>query len=465
MNLNQVKSIPKWTQSPSSPIFCSEVSMQLDLGTSEVQLQQQVHHLQIQLELERQEHTKNLQQIQKFQALLQYITEQIRDSLDDRKLLTIITQELVDLLALNRCQIELYNLCLTSATVTYEYSYSLPHCQGLTREIADFPQIYQSLLQRQIWQSVEIMPGYHSSLQLVSQLACPIFDNQEVLGNIWLIRETEASFGELEIYFLQQIANKCAIAIRQSQLYAKTKSQAKEIQKKELHKYEFIKHLAQELRTPITNISLAIQTLESLVTPVGILDPEIVSQLLQILHNECGRENKLLKDILAFTYLKNHPEPPTLITIDFANWLSPIVESFRDVTSCQQQHLHLDIQTEIPAISTDITELEQIITLLLNQACQCTPPGKSITVTAGLNADTVELKVSISGVEIPHHELLQVFQPFYRIPKYSSWQAQNTGLELILVKTMVQHLNGSIHVCSANSQVTFIMQFPLRPVF
>ncbi|OBQ10943.1 HAMP domain-containing sensor histidine kinase [Anabaena sp. AL09] len=153
------------------------------------------------------------------------------------------------------------------------------------------------------------------------------------------------------------------------------------------------------------------------------------------------------------------------ITIDFPTWLSPIIESFRDVTNCQQQQLHLDISTEIPPFSTDITDLEKIITLLLNQACQCAPAGESITVTADLNAATVELKISISGVEIPHHELSQVFQPFYRIPKHSSWQAQNTGLELILVETMVQRLHGLIHVASANNRITFIMQFPLRLVF
>jgi signal transduction histidine kinase len=465
MNLNQVQSIPKWTQLPSPPIFCSEVSMQLGVDTEETQLQQQVQYLQIQLELERQEYSKKLQQIQNFQLLLQHITEQIRDSVDDRKLLTIITQELVDLLQLNRCQIELYNPCLTTATVTYEYSSILPNFQGLTRAIAEFPQIYQSLLQKQIWQSVEILPGHYSNLQLMSQLACPIFDNQVILGNIWLIRQTEAKFGELEIYFLQQIANKCAIAIHQSQLRAKTKSQVKEIEKQERHKNEFLKHLSQELRTPITNISLAVQTLESLMTPAGILDPEIVSQLLQILHNECGRENKLLNDLLRLAYLKTHLEPPTLITIDISIWLSPIVESFRDVTNCQQQYLHLDMQTGIPPISTDITDLEQIMTLLLNQACQCTPPGKSITVSAGLNADTVELTVGIAGVDIPHHELSQVFQPFYHIPKHSSWQAKNTGLELMLVKTMVQRLCGLIHITSANSQTTFIMEFPLHPVF
>ena len=162
MNLNQVKSIPKWTQLPSPSIFCAEVSMQLSIDTSVAQLQQQVEYLQIQLESERQEHLQEIQQIQKFQTLLQHITEHIRDSLDDRKILTIITQELVDLLQLNRCQIELYNPCLTYATVTYEYSASLPYFQNLTTKIADFPRIYQSLLQKQIWQSIEIVPGHYS---------------------------------------------------------------------------------------------------------------------------------------------------------------------------------------------------------------------------------------------------------------------------------------------------------------
>ncbi|MFO0143479.1 MAG: ATP-binding protein [Aphanizomenon sp.] len=461
MNLNRFKSIPKWTQLPSSPIFCLEASPVDCIDSSVVQLQQQMEYLKIQLELERQEYSRKIQQIQKFQGLLQYITEQIRDSLDDQQILTIVTQELVNLLSLNRCQIELYNLSLTAATITYEYSSSLPQFQGLTTIIADFPQIYQSLLQKKIWQSVEIIPGHYSNLQFMNQLACPIFDHQSIFGNIWLIQHKEAKFGELEISFLQQIANQCAIAIRQSQLSTKTKSQVKEIAKQEHHHHEFIKHLSQELCTPITNINLAAQTLEILIKPGKILDPEIASHLLQILYHECGRENKLLNDLLNFTYLKTHPKAVTLISIDFPTWLFPIVESFRDVTNCQQQHLYLDISTEIPPLFTDITNLEKIITLLLNQACQCTPPGQSITLTADLKADTVELKVSISGMEIPDHELSQIFQPFYHIPKHSSWQAQNTGLELVLVKTMVQHLNGFIDVHSSNSSITFTIQFPL----
>nr|WP_266889378.1 hypothetical protein [Trichormus azollae] len=41
-------------------------------------------------------------------------------------------------------------------------------------------------------------------------------------------------------------------------------------------------------------MSLAAQTLEGFLTPNGILDIELVPQLLQSLHNESGRENQLV---------------------------------------------------------------------------------------------------------------------------------------------------------------------------
>ena len=72
----------------------------------------------------------------------------------------------------------------------------------------------------------------------------------------------------------------------------------------------------------------------------------------------------------------------------------------------------------------------------------------------------IELKVNMSGVEIPESQLLQVFEPFYRIPKHSPSQAQNTGLELTLIKTMVERLNGLINITSTNNQTALIMKFP-----
>lgn len=459
----QCREMRKWRQEEID-IF-KQIALQLGIATQQAELQKQVSYLQKQLELQQQQHRSQLNQTQNFQAIVRTITEKICNHLDVNQVLQTAVQELAQLLELERCQIELYNICQTSVTVISEYSSNLPDEQGLTREILDFPQVYQSLLQKQFFQSLEILPGWNSQIKVVSQLACPIFDAQGVLGNIWLIKSTEEPFQQLEISLVQEIANECAIAIRQSQLQEKTTAQVKELEKRERHKNEFLKTLSQELRTPVTSISLAAQTLESLLTPNGILDIELVPQLLQILHNECGRENKLINDLLTLTYLNIEPEPPTLIAIDLQTWLTPIVESFRDVANCQKQNFNLNIAANLPPLETDITDLERIITELLNNACKFTPAGESITISASLSADTVELKICYSGVEIPNHELTRVFQPFYRFTNNAPWKSSDSGLELALVKAMMERLNGSIDVESADNHILFTIKFPLQPVF
>ncbi|HLO85381.1 MAG TPA: GAF domain-containing protein [Nostocaceae cyanobacterium] len=438
-----------------------QIATQISIGVYQTDLQQQIKQLQIQLEWQQQQHTAKLQQIQNSQAMLSRITEKVRDSLDAQPVLQVVVQELAQLLQLERCQIELYDSSQTTATISCEYSLSPPYTQGLNREIADFLEIYQPLLRKQTRQAVEIVPGWHPQLQVVSQLAIPIFDTKGSLGNIWLFRYTEEAFTEWEIALVQQVASECAIALRQAQLYEKTRAQDKEIRKRERRKNEFLKRLSQELRTPVTSISLAAQTLESLFTPKGVLDLDLVPQLLQILHNECGRESKLINDLLTLTYLKIEPEPPTLIKIDLQTWLPPIVESFRDVMNCQQQKLTLDIEATLPPLETDITDLERIVTELLNQACQCTPAGEKISVSVEMITDNIELKISNSGVEIPSSELARIFQPFHRLTKNTAWKSSDTGLEMALVKTMVKRLGGTIQAESADNQITFAIKFPI----
>ncbi|MEH2302567.1 MAG: GAF domain-containing protein [Nostoc sp.] len=449
----------QWQQTETD--LLKQLATQIGIAARQAELHQQIKDLEAKLELQKQKHINQLQQVQNFEALVRRMTEQIRDSLDQPQVLQTVTQELAELLNLARCQIELYSTCQTVVTITYEHTINLPQSQGLTRQIADRLEVYQPLLQKQALQFLEIVPGWQPNLLVMSQMACPIFDPQGILGNIWLTRPTQKGFDKFEIELVQQVANECAIAIRQAQLYEKNQAQVKELEKRDRLKNQFLRNLSQELRTPITSISLAVQTLESVLTPEEISDIEIVPQLLQILHNECGRESKLINDLLTLTYLQAEPEPPTLIAIDLQSWLHPIVESFRDLTNCQGQQLNLSIDHALPLLETDITDMERIITELLNHVCKYTPAGEFVTVSAHLITDAVELNISNSGLELTSNELSRIFEPFYHLSKHDPWKHSGTGLELALVQKMVRHLGGSIYVESGAGQTTFTIKFPL----
>ncbi|WP_017654789.1 GAF domain-containing protein [Fortiea contorta] len=442
----------QWEQKETE--LLKQIAAQIAIAAQQTQLQQQIQNLKAQLQ-------SQLEHRRDYQALLRRITAQIRDNVDEAHILPTVIQELADLWQLDRCQIEIYSPCHTSVTVAYEYTASLPMCLGLTRQIADFPEVYPQLLRKQVVQSVEIIPGWHPKLLIVSQMACPIFDQQGIIGNLWLIRPEQEAFDEFEIALVQQIADECAIAIRRARLQEITQVHVREIEKIEHIKNEFLRTLSHELRTPITSISLAAQTLEGVLTPEGVLDPELVPQLLQILHNECSRGSKLINDLLTLTYLEATPDPQTLITIDLQTWLPPIVESFRELTACQRQQLNLTIETDLPPLQTDIIRLERIFTELLSHVCKHTPSGESITVSANLVMDTVQISFHNSGLEIPAQQMSRIFEPFYRLSKNDPWKYSGTGLELSLVQKMVKHLGGKIHLESSGSETTFIVEFPL----
>ncbi|MEH2280967.1 MAG: GAF domain-containing protein [Nostoc sp.] len=447
----------QWQQTETD--LLKQLATQIGIAVGQAELHQQLKDLKAKMELQKQKQINQLQQVRNFEALVRRMTEQIRDSLDQTQVLQTLTQELAQLLNLERCQIELYSTCQTLVTIIYEYSINLPQCQGVTKQIAEHLEVYQPLLQKQPLQFLEIVPGWQPKLLVMSQMACPIFDTQGILGNIWLTRPSQEAFDEFEIELMQQVANECAIAIRQAQLYKQNQAQVKELEKRDRLKNQFLRTLSQELRTPITSISLAVQTLESVLTPAEISEIEIVPQLLQILHNECGRESKLINDLLTLTYLEAEPDPPTLIAIDFQSWLHPIIESFRHLTNCQRQQLNLTVDRALPPLETDITDLERIVTELLNHACKYTPPGESIAVSAHLIGDAVELNITNSGIELTSNELSRIFEPFYHLDKHDPWKHSGTGLELALVQKMVRHLGGSIYVESAAGQTTFTVKF------
>jgi GAF domain-containing protein len=92
----------------------------------------------------------------------------------------------------------------------------------MTRGLADFPELYEQLLQKHPLQFVERTPEFSPKKIQLTRLVCPIFEPQDALGtigNLWLLRSKEEAFEELDIRLVQQVASQCAIAIRQARLY------------------------------------------------------------------------------------------------------------------------------------------------------------------------------------------------------------------------------------------------------
>ena len=477
---------------------------QLAIAIHQSNLYQQVQQLNADLEQQVRERTSELQTALEFEALLKRITDKVRDSLDESHILQTAVSELGMQLNVACCDTALYDLEQGISIICYEYI-----CEGIepgvgkVDVIAERPKVYEQLFQGKTVQFCDVVSReetiraetYHATV-----LACPFVDERGILGDMWLFKFSPDCYSDLEIRLIQQVANQCAIALRQARLYQNTQRQVEELERLHRLKDDFLSTVSHELRTPMSNIKMAIELLDiNLFQPIrgqsigmaanGLyassnhvwetpitLQPSALKHLshyIQILHDECQRETELINDLLDLTRLEAEVDPLFLAAISLQLWIPHLIEPFLNRIHSQQQHITITIPDDLPILETDVTYLGRILSELLHNACKYTPTGGQINVSV-LNGQTdpsletkeqnqpssLLLRISNTGT-VPPEECERMFDKFYRIPNNDPWKHGGTGLGLALAKKRVERLGGEIWAESHDDEVAFYLRFPI----
>ncbi|MEM7759874.1 MAG: response regulator [Cyanobacteria bacterium P01_A01_bin.40] len=407
---------------------------------------------------------KELKQALDFEALVRRITDKVRDSLDEAYCLRIATEELATVLNLSSCQIELYDAQGIKATIAYEYNLALPHCLGETREIDNFPELYQQLLQKSPLQLVEPIPQFNPQGIQVTRLACPIFDDRGIIGNLWGLRPPGELFTPLEIRLMQQVASQCAIAMRQARLYASSNQQVAELAKLNQLKDNFLKTVSHELKAPISSIQLAAQTLESLLNAKhNPRQSPLFKRVLKIFRESCLRQKQLTDDLLTICYVDAQAKVVQPEIIELNSLLTSLTKQFWEQSSNQRQKFTLDLSQKKLSILTDPVVLERIIQELLNYAVRNTSLDGKVTLKTRERKSEVSIEVINTGVVISPELQQLIFNQFDLSLQKNLRTNTDSGLGLTLVKRLTETLNGTVNLESNEQATIFTLKFPLEP--
>ncbi|MEB3358826.1 MAG: response regulator [Synechococcales bacterium] len=430
------------------------------------QAESQLQRLNMGLERQVKARTAELQLAFEFEATLKRITDQVRDTLDEDKILETAVRELALAIGVNGCNASLYNLEKGTATVFQEYT-TLPQSYiGRVLRLQEFPELYGPLLNGQPVQFCSLLENPDRGP--VVMLACPIFDNRGVIGDLWLNNHSYYAFHEQDIRLVQQVANQCAIALRQAHLYKASQTQIVELERLNRLKDDFLSTVSHELRTPMSNIKALSQVLDDMLHR-QLLGKERSSEemahklarYLSVLKDECDREIKLINDLLYLSGVDADVTPPSFIGVAPNAWIPYVVEPFKERIQAQQQTLVLDVPNDLPKLQTDLKYMERILSELLHNAYKYTPPQETISVSATATDHQLSIHVMNSGIEIPNGERDRIFEKFYRIPSNDPWKHGGTGLGLALVKKLANHLGVEISVAGRPNQTIFTVDIPL----
>ncbi|MEH2367184.1 hybrid sensor histidine kinase/response regulator [Nostoc sp.] len=261
-----------------------------------------------------------------------------------------------------------------------------------------------------------------------------------------------------------------------------------ELQRLNQLKEDFLATISQEMRTPLSNIKMAISVLENILDRQGVLHLKTVSpsdsvaRYLTILRDQCEQELDLIDNLLHIRMIDADIYPLELTSIQLQNWLPHVAEYFQERAQARQQSFEISVSPNLPPLVSDLASLTEIVSELLNNACKYTPPDGQIVLNVQLiyitkslideNAKSgvlhnfqvpyFQITISNSGVIIPKKEQSRIFEPFYRIPESDRWQQSGTGLGLTLAKKLVEYLQGTIEVTSSQGWTTFTVQLPLN---
>ncbi|MBW4695039.1 MAG: PAS domain S-box protein [Lyngbya sp. HA4199-MV5] len=444
-----------------------QLATQVAIAIQQSELYRQVQQLNTALEAQVHDRTAQLQQALRFEATLKRITDSVRDSLDEDRILQTAVQELASGLEIMGCDAALYDLDRRTSTICYEHILSdLPKANGLTVNMPDLAEVYDWLLREQCFQFCRIHSNTPRLLRKQhAVLACPMVDDQGVMGDLWLFRPSGDAFTSQEIRLVQQVANQCAIAIRQARLYQAAQAQVAALEELNQLKDDFLSTVSHELRTPMSNMKMAIHMLKTVSTP------ERQARYLDILQSECSREIELINDLLDLQRLEASAYPVSFETVNLHTCLTTVIEPFYSRANDRQQSLTVHLPTHLPSMTTDKATLQRVVAELLNNACKYTSPGHAITLTVGYESLPLESAASQAmaqmiitignQAEIPVAELPHLFEKFYRVPNADPWKQGGTGLGLALVQRLISQLEGVIRVESRNGWTHFSIQLPL----
>lgn len=179
--------------------------------------------------------------------------------------------------------------------------------------------------------------------------------------------------------------------------------------------------MAHEIRNPVGVITTASRLLES------SRDPEQVSQLQHMIHEESQRIDQLLKD---FQQLARH-RAPRLVEIDPSGPLEQALEMLligRDGVRVERDYKHGRTR-----VCGDPELLRQLWMILIRNALDVLGADTgTLWVDSRLGDGVVDLSLQDSGPGIPLEQMLRLFEPFY------TTKAGGSGLGLTIAATLAE---------------------------
>ncbi len=305
---------------------------------------------------------------------------------------------------------------------------------------------------RWVYENRKTAGRYTDTLPLATAQYFPLLTPSLIVGVIGIsLRHDERLSFNKEV-LLETFINQIALVIER-ELLSEAAEQSAMLQESERLYSVLLNSISHELRTPIATIMGAAS---------GLVDPSISAseqarmELTEAIQTAADRLNRLVENLLDMSRLESGRMRLKLDWCDVGDIVGVAAKRFDQCF--RERPFKIQLPPDLPLVQLDYVLIEQVLVNLIDNACNYTPKGTQIQLSAQMVDHTLELVVSDNGPGLPPDDFERVFEKFYRVKGSISG---GTGLGLSICRGLVEAHGGTMTAGnSSEGGARFVIRLP-----
>jgi two-component system, OmpR family, phosphate regulon sensor histidine kinase PhoR len=232
-----------------------------------------------------------------------------------------------------------------------------------------------------------------------------------------------------------------------------------EIERADAMRRTFVANVSHEVRTPLTVLSGALESLQTL-----DLSPQERGRLMELMRQQTDRMQHLVRDLLTLARIEGSPRPSADRWSRLQGcWAQVRAEAA--ALSGARHALGFEVDGDLQ-VAIDEGEFTSLVSNLVSNAVRYTSDGGRIHVAwQRLENGQAQLAVSDTGTGIAAEHIARVTERFFRVDDSRSRESGGTGLGLSIVKHIAQRHGAELLIESVLGKgSTFRVRFPSNRV-
>jgi two-component system sensor histidine kinase KdpD len=213
-----------------------------------------------------------------------------------------------------------------------------------------------------------------------------------------------------------------------------------------------LRSVSHDLRTPLASIRAVASDLRD----GASYDEQTRVELLATVCDEAERLDRIVANLLSLSRIEAGALRPERQAVAVEELVADRVRRLGGLFT--QVRLQVEIPADLPLVDGDYTQLDQVVTNLLENAARYAPPASLVRVTAAQRDGMVEVCVSDEGIGVPDWERKRIFEPFRK-----GEGSRSSGVGLAICKAIVEAHGGAIDVDrTPGGGASFAFTVPVR---